>query len=73
MAVALSIAIRCDLRSRMVVTPVTSTRRNSYINSLFYSENTTFIIIRVLVVIKLDIQSHYTHLSSMLLGLPAFF
>jgi hypothetical protein len=41
MAVALSIAIRRDLRSRMVVTPVTGTRRNSHTNSLFYSENTT--------------------------------
>jgi hypothetical protein len=52
MAVALSIAIRRDLRSRMVVTPVTGTRRNSPTNSLFYSENTTFIIIRVSVVIS---------------------
>jgi hypothetical protein len=42
MTVALSIAIRRDLRSRMVVTPVTGTSRNSHTNTLFIAkENTT--------------------------------
>jgi hypothetical protein len=55
MAVALSIALRRDLRSRMVVTPVTGTRRNSHTNSLLFSRKHHFIIIRVSIVINPEI------------------